>query len=340
MADLPTMPLYTDALLSDAGDLPNQLFGAYVRLLCRWWREGALPEPNEKRLARWAGLTSVEFDDLKEFLTETHAGWTQKKLFETFARQLEKSIKAKNAAHMKYGRADAGDIMSTRIANAYAARQISQVPSMNHEPSSISKDIGRRAGEAGARGDEKYEDDFEKTFWLSYPRRQQSSGALTRGSKIRAAKEWKQMGAGLRKTALAGLDAYVKIHPDRSKGVADAERYLRDQRWRDAEDAAGGDEAATAVIEIAWPEDESERAFAQALVARFGSARYGSWFQDGGAPLIRKTGKGFYLAASGARRDMIEQRYWPALEDVAASLGAVISRVEQAAEKPVIASGV
>ena len=98
MADLPTMPLYTDALLSDAGDLPNQLFGAYVRLLCRWWREGALPEPNEKRLARWAGLTSAEFDDLKEFLTETDRGWAQRKLFETFARQLEKSIKAKNAA--------------------------------------------------------------------------------------------------------------------------------------------------------------------------------------------------------------------------------------------------
>lgn len=335
MADLPTMPLYTDALLSDAGDLPNALFGAYVRLLCRWWREGALPEPNEKRLARWSGLTSAEFDDLKEFLTETHAGWTQKKLFETFARQLEKSIKAKNAAKAKHGSADAGDIMSERIAAAYAAR----MPSMNHEPFSISKDIGS-AQKMRACDDVKDQDDFEKKFWALYPRRRQAGGKLTRGSKIRARKEWTQMGADLREAALAGLGAYASDHPDRSIGVVDAERYLRDQRWRDGEDAetAAGESAGAAhgsangAIEIAFPEDEGERAFAQALIKRFGPARYGSWFQREGAPLIRKNGTGFYLDASGARRDMIEQRYWPTLCDIAASLGSEISRADPVKE--------
>lgn len=340
MADLPTMPLYTDALLSDAGDLPNQLFGAYVRLLCRWWREGALPEANEKRLARWAGLTSGEFDDLKEFLIETDVGWTQKKLFETFARQLEKSIKAKNAANMKHGRADAGDNMSARIAAAYAARQIPQQPSMNHEPFSISKDIGSAAGAAsaagaGAKTGLKGQDDFEKKFWVLYPRRCQAAGGLTRGSKIRARKEWTQMAASLRKAALAGLDAYARDHPDRSKGVADAERYLRDQRWRDGEDAqeGAGDGLADAAIEIALPEDENECAFAKALVARFGPSRYASWFQDAGAPLIRKNDAGFYLAAAGARRELIEQRYWPALAEIAKGLGSEISRSQMGKEE-------
>jgi len=134
MADLPTMPLYTDALLSDAGDLPNVLFGAYVRLLCRWWREAALPEPNEKRLARWAGVTSTEFEDLKEFLTKTELGWTQRKLFETYARQMEKSIKARNAANAKHGQADAPEVINERIADAYASRGVPHLPSMNHEP--------------------------------------------------------------------------------------------------------------------------------------------------------------------------------------------------------------
>ena len=331
MADLPTMPLYTDALLSDAGDLPNQLFGAYVRLLCRWWREGALPEPNEKRLARWAGLTSTEFDDLKEFLTRTERGWAQKKLFETFARQLEKSIRARNAANVKHGSADGREAMNARIADAYAARQLPQAPSMNHEPSSISKDIGS-AGARAARTDvkmvEKDEEDFEKNFWVLYPRRLQASGGLTRGSKIRAKKTWKMMGAGQRDAALAGLELYAQLHPDRSKGVVDAERYLSDQRWRDVEDAeqgaGGGDE--DAAIELVMPEDELERGFAQALIKRFGPARYGSWFQHDGAPLIRKNGAGFYLAAKGARREMIEQRYWPALTEIAKGLGAEISR--------------
>lgn len=126
MAELPTMPLYTDALLSDAGDLPNALFGAYVRLLCRWWREGANPEKNEKRLARWAGLSSADFEDLKEFLTETENGWIQKKLHETFSAQREKSEKARASANARWGNANAQETKSESNADGML--------SMNHEP--------------------------------------------------------------------------------------------------------------------------------------------------------------------------------------------------------------
>lgn len=120
MAELPHMPISTDALLSDAGDLPNVLFGAYCRLLFRWWRERAMPEPNEKRLARWAGLTTAEFEDLKEFLTLTDAGWTQKRLFETYAKVLAKSEQAKDASASRWasGRnADASKNYAARNAN-------------------------------------------------------------------------------------------------------------------------------------------------------------------------------------------------------------------------------
>ena len=136
MADFPIMPLYTDALIGDAGDLPNALFGAYVRLLVRWWREGALPEPNEKRLARWAGLSSSDFEDLKEFLFESEKGWGQKKLFTTYAQQLAKSIKARNSANARKGGAVDERTLKELIAEGYANR----VLSMNHEPISNSEE--------------------------------------------------------------------------------------------------------------------------------------------------------------------------------------------------------
>lgn len=120
MADLPFMPIATDALLADAGDLPNELFGAYCRLLFKWWREGAEPEKDERRLARWAGLKSTEFDDLKEFLTPTDDGWIQKRLVETFAKVKEKSQKAKDAAARRWdseGNADASENQCERNAN-------------------------------------------------------------------------------------------------------------------------------------------------------------------------------------------------------------------------------
>ncbi len=141
------MPLYTDALLSDAGDLPNALFGAYVRLLCRWWREGAAPEQNEKRLARWAGLSSIEFEDLKEFLTDTPEGWIQKKLRETFTAQQEKSAKARSSANARWNNANASKKGCKRSADGNADDMLS----MNHEPSSLSKDKQKGAQKRATR---------------------------------------------------------------------------------------------------------------------------------------------------------------------------------------------
>lgn len=125
MAELIYMPVRVDKILSDAGDLPNALFGAYVRLLFRWWAEKALPEPNEKRLARWSGLSSSDFEDLKEFLTETERGWIQHRLMTTYAEALGKSIKATNSANARHGKADAPEVISERIAKGYADRVLS-----------------------------------------------------------------------------------------------------------------------------------------------------------------------------------------------------------------------
>lgn len=138
LAELPFLPIATDALLADAGDLPNVLFGAYCRLLFRWWREGAAPEKEERRLARWAGLTVSEFQEIKEFLTETPDGWIQGRLAETYARQLQRSQKARASANARHSAANALENQCERSANA--------VLTINHEPLSLSNDKLKRAG--------------------------------------------------------------------------------------------------------------------------------------------------------------------------------------------------
>ncbi len=41
MADLPILPLKTDALLADTGHLSAEEFGAYCRILFTMWRHDA-----------------------------------------------------------------------------------------------------------------------------------------------------------------------------------------------------------------------------------------------------------------------------------------------------------
>ncbi len=130
MAELNIMPLYTDAWSGDVSDLPNALYGAYTRLIVRWWREGALPETNEKKLARWAGMSTADFEDLKEFLEQTEKGWVQRKLMKTYAQQLGKSIKAQISANARHKRCERNEELLKRMSDAYAQRMLS----MNHEP--------------------------------------------------------------------------------------------------------------------------------------------------------------------------------------------------------------
>lgn len=95
MAEMPIMPLATDAALADTGDLPNELFGAYWRLMMRWWREGCEPVASEKKLQRWAQCSADDFAEIRdEFLTHTDDGWVQKGLFRRWEAQQERKHKA------------------------------------------------------------------------------------------------------------------------------------------------------------------------------------------------------------------------------------------------------
>lgn len=296
MAELPFMPVATDALLSDAGDLPNELFGAYCRLLFRWWREGAKPEKDERRLARWAGLKTADLDDLKEFLTLTDEGWIQKRLVETFAKAKAKSQKAKDAAARRWAcerNADASKNACERNANH------------NHNHSSkinLTDSAPKRARLEG----------FDE-FWKSYPRRQLESGSLTRGSRKKAEAQWQKLKPDDQADAVAGLGGYTAANPDRSKYVQDVERYLRDRRWLDFEagELAGGSQQ----IEPRPPPDEKARAVFDFLHARWGPQVLASWFSGpDGASILEMNCTAVTIAPlSKIAYERIADKYWPSL---------------------------
>src|SRR2546425_80682 len=56
MAELPFMPVATDALIADTVHMSAEEFGAYVRILCAMWRSRGLLDDAPGQLARIAGI--------------------------------------------------------------------------------------------------------------------------------------------------------------------------------------------------------------------------------------------------------------------------------------------
>ena len=66
MAELPILPLKTDALIADTSHMTPEQFGAYMRLLCAMWRHGATLPDDPKELARIVGLTPRRWQRIAE----------------------------------------------------------------------------------------------------------------------------------------------------------------------------------------------------------------------------------------------------------------------------------
>jgi uncharacterized protein YdaU (DUF1376 family) len=87
MAEFPALTLWTDAYLSDTRHLSTLEHGAYLLLLMEAWRRPNCDLPgDDKILARLAGLSRDEWDEIKEAVMAfwKHDGrsktWTQKRL--------------------------------------------------------------------------------------------------------------------------------------------------------------------------------------------------------------------------------------------------------------------
>lgn len=107
MAELPTMPVRTDALLGDTTDMSATEFGAYVRILLAMWRNGGWLPNDEKRLARYGTLTAGQWarsgHRIMECLVDMGDGKvTQGKLAEEYAGALAVSKAASENANSRW----------------------------------------------------------------------------------------------------------------------------------------------------------------------------------------------------------------------------------------------
>ena len=80
MAQFPALPLWTDAYLADTGHLTTLEHGAYLMLLMSMWRAGGELPNDDRKLARFAKLTTPQWqrikDTIMEFMTVSSDGLT------------------------------------------------------------------------------------------------------------------------------------------------------------------------------------------------------------------------------------------------------------------------
>lgn len=100
MAELPILPLKTDALLADTQHMSAEEFGAYCRLLFTMWRHGGQLQNDPVELARVVGVSAKRWEAIAERvmrpMTTTGSILSQKRLTSTWMEVQE--LRAKRAA--------------------------------------------------------------------------------------------------------------------------------------------------------------------------------------------------------------------------------------------------
>jgi len=108
MAELPVLPLKTDALLADTSHMSAEEFGAYVRILLVMWRQGATLPDNDKELARIAGVSPTRWRKIAESVRRplTGAGGvlSQKRLTDTWIEAKDRRARRAGAADARWGK--------------------------------------------------------------------------------------------------------------------------------------------------------------------------------------------------------------------------------------------
>jgi uncharacterized protein YdaU (DUF1376 family) len=111
MAELPILPLKTDALLADTAHMSPEEFGAYCRLLFTMWRHGARLTDDAVELSRIVGVTEKRWTAISERVLRpmTTGGGilSQKRLTSTWMEVQELRAKRADAAAKRWGRGNA-----------------------------------------------------------------------------------------------------------------------------------------------------------------------------------------------------------------------------------------
>lgn len=171
MAELPSMPLATDAYLGDTTHLTTTEHGAYLLLLIAMWRAGGSLPDDEKLLARYAKVTAGQWRRmapvLMEFFERRDGRITQSRLTREYERVRQHRAQQSDKARAKWLK-DKGQ----GSAAAYAA---DMPPKPKPKPKENTPLTPRKRGERRREGQAKkaiatYPERFNE-FWAAYPRK-------------------------------------------------------------------------------------------------------------------------------------------------------------------------
>jgi uncharacterized protein YdaU (DUF1376 family) len=131
MAELPIMPLKTDALVADTQHMSAEEFGAYCRLLFAMWRHGGRLPNNPGELAHIAGVTARRWSAIADCVLRpmivTDVSLSQKRLSDTWIGIQRIRAKRVVSAGKRWSKRNAG-VMQVHMQNAstWNANQISK----------------------------------------------------------------------------------------------------------------------------------------------------------------------------------------------------------------------
>lgn len=112
MAELPAMPLWTDAYLGDTHHLSTVEHGAYLLLLIAGWRRGGWLPDDEKQLAKIAGLKGVNWTrawgTLRGFFFSANGKLFQKRQLDELAQSRKRSKAGRKNADARWNRDQPG----------------------------------------------------------------------------------------------------------------------------------------------------------------------------------------------------------------------------------------
>jgi len=111
MAELPVLPIKTDALIADTTHMSAEEMGVYVRLLIAMWRHGAQLPDTPTELARIGGVTLPRWNQISERvmrpMTASGGIVTQKRLSSTWLDVQKMRARRSAAALKRWGKSDA-----------------------------------------------------------------------------------------------------------------------------------------------------------------------------------------------------------------------------------------
>lgn len=234
------MPLFVADYLADTAHLSAAEHGAYLLLIMNYWqREKPLPA-DDRKLARIARVTDVEWADaratLAEFFVEQDGEWRHARIDEEMSVAREKSAKAKASARASVAarQASAERTLNDRSADGELLGEDREGKKDNPVSKSSTTNVRSVGKPTRPAPEEKFEE-----FWKAYPHRGEASDpkkparekfdrAVKRGvdpnAIIGSAKRFAEIE---RKAGRAGTDK-----------CAQAVTWLNQERWSDYEPAA------------------------------------------------------------------------------------------------------